>query len=288
MLIAAFEGWNDAGDAAATRCAGCTSAGAPSRSPTSTPRSSSTSPPPAPRCAWTRASSGRSCGPPSSSAPPRSRAPTSRWCCCSAPSPSCAGARSASRSSAVAGACDVRLAITLGALLADVPHAAPVSVIGTAYDPRVVDRLGLTQSSYEGPTGIVGVLHDALPRAGVDVRLAVGRGAELRAVGAVTEGRSSRWSSAPPGCSTSASSPPTSRSRRPATSARSPSWSRPTTTPRPTSGTSRRRRRRRSTRPTSSPRSSASCATSATPETRWAARPPRLLASPRRGEPPWP
>ena len=69
---------------------------------------------------------------------------------------------------AVADACGVRLAITLGALLADVSHAAPVSVIGTAYDPDVVGRLGLTQSSYEGPTGIVGVLHDALARAGVD------------------------------------------------------------------------------------------------------------------------
>ena len=69
---------------------------------------------------------------------------------------------------AVAEACDVRLAITLGALLADVSHAAPVSVIGTAYDPLVVDRLGLSQSSYEGPTGIVGVLHDALARAGVE------------------------------------------------------------------------------------------------------------------------
>jgi PAC2 family len=69
---------------------------------------------------------------------------------------------------AVSDACGVRLAITLGALLADVSHAAPVSVIGTAYDPLVVERLGLTQSSYEGPTGIVGVLHDALARAGVE------------------------------------------------------------------------------------------------------------------------
>jgi proteasome assembly chaperone (PAC2) family protein len=68
----------------------------------------------------------------------------------------------------VATSSGVRLAITLGALLADVSHAAPVSVIGTAYDPAVVDRLGLTQSSYEGPTGIVGVLHDALARAGVE------------------------------------------------------------------------------------------------------------------------
>ena len=67
----------------------------------------------------------------------------------------------------VAGACGVRLAITLGALLADVSHAQPVSVIGTAYDPDVVAQLGLTQSSYEGPTGIVGVLHDSLARAGL-------------------------------------------------------------------------------------------------------------------------
>lgn len=65
----------------------------------------------------------------------------------------------------VAAVCDVQLALTLGALLADVSHAAPVSVIGTAYDPDVVADLGLTRSTYEGPTGIVGVLHDCLSRA---------------------------------------------------------------------------------------------------------------------------
>jgi proteasome assembly chaperone (PAC2) family protein len=68
---------------------------------------------------------------------------------------------------AVARDCGVRLAVTLGALLADVSHAQPVSVIGTAYDAAVVDQLGLTPSTYEGPTGIVGVLHDALRRAGL-------------------------------------------------------------------------------------------------------------------------
>jgi proteasome assembly chaperone (PAC2) family protein len=67
----------------------------------------------------------------------------------------------------VAAACGVRLAVTLGALLADVSHAQPVSVIGTAYDATVVAQLGLTHSTYEGPTGIVGVLHDALGRAGL-------------------------------------------------------------------------------------------------------------------------
>ena len=62
---------------------------------------------------------------------------------------------------------DARLVVTLGALLAEVPHSRPVSIVGTAYEPELVRRLGLTQSTYQGPTGIVGVLHDAFRRAGV-------------------------------------------------------------------------------------------------------------------------
>jgi predicted ATP-grasp superfamily ATP-dependent carboligase len=56
---------------------------------------------------------------------------------------------------------EVELVVTLGALLADVPHTRPSPVTGTATDPELVDRLGLQASRYEGPTGIVGVLHDA-------------------------------------------------------------------------------------------------------------------------------
>jgi proteasome assembly chaperone (PAC2) family protein len=55
----------------------------------------------------------------------------------------------------------VELVITLGALLADVPHTRPSPVTGTASDPELVRELKLSQSRYEGPTGIVGVLHDA-------------------------------------------------------------------------------------------------------------------------------
>jgi proteasome assembly chaperone (PAC2) family protein len=62
----------------------------------------------------------------------------------------------------------VELVITLGALLADVPHSRPVQVTGTAADPHLVEKLGLMRSRYEGPTGIVGVLHDAFARAHVD------------------------------------------------------------------------------------------------------------------------
>jgi proteasome assembly chaperone (PAC2) family protein len=54
---------------------------------------------------------------------------------------------------------DVRLVVTLGALLADVPHSRPVSVAANAQDPSLVENLGLSPSRYEGPTGITGVLH---------------------------------------------------------------------------------------------------------------------------------
>ncbi len=59
------------------------------------------------------------------------------------------------------------LAVILGALLADVPHTRPVRVSGTTDDRDLADRLGLAAPTYEGPTGIVGVLHDALRRGGI-------------------------------------------------------------------------------------------------------------------------
>jgi predicted ATP-grasp superfamily ATP-dependent carboligase len=61
----------------------------------------------------------------------------------------------------------VELMITLGALLADVPHTRPSPVTGSASDEELVQRLGLSASRYEGPTGIVGVLHDACKRADI-------------------------------------------------------------------------------------------------------------------------
>ena len=55
----------------------------------------------------------------------------------------------------------VELVVTLGSLLADIPHTRPSPVTGSASDEELVERLGLQASRYEGPTGIVGVLHDA-------------------------------------------------------------------------------------------------------------------------------
>ena len=63
---------------------------------------------------------------------------------------------------------DIELVLTFGALLADVPHSRPVHITGTAADQALVERLNLQRSRYEGPTGIVGVLHDAFSGAGID------------------------------------------------------------------------------------------------------------------------
>ena len=67
----------------------------------------------------------------------------------------------------LAEALGVQMVVCLGALLADVPHTRPVPVIGMSSDEGLTERLGLGGSNYEGPTGIVGVLHDACQTAGM-------------------------------------------------------------------------------------------------------------------------
>ena len=63
--------------------------------------------------------------------------------------------------------CDVSLVVTLGALLAEVPHTRPIRISGTASDPELAARLGVKPTRYEGPTGIVGVLNTACREAGM-------------------------------------------------------------------------------------------------------------------------
>ncbi len=62
---------------------------------------------------------------------------------------------------------DVSMVVTLGALLAEVAHTTPIQVTGSAHDEVTAQRLGIDSSDYEGPTGITGVLQDALVAAGV-------------------------------------------------------------------------------------------------------------------------
>src|SRR6266511_4105688 len=61
----------------------------------------------------------------------------------------------------------VELLITLGSLLADVPHTRSAPVTASASDQKLIEELGLERSRYEGPTGIVGVLHDSFYRRGI-------------------------------------------------------------------------------------------------------------------------
>jgi proteasome assembly chaperone (PAC2) family protein len=67
----------------------------------------------------------------------------------------------------IAEALGVQLVVSLGALLADVPHSRPVSVTGMASDLGLIERMDLQAPSYEGPTGITGVLHAACADAGL-------------------------------------------------------------------------------------------------------------------------
>ncbi len=66
-----------------------------------------------------------------------------------------------------ADALGVEMVITLGALIAEVSHTLPVPITGLASDEELVEELDLQRSSYEGPTGIVGVIHDSCRRAGM-------------------------------------------------------------------------------------------------------------------------
>jgi proteasome assembly chaperone (PAC2) family protein len=61
----------------------------------------------------------------------------------------------------------VELVVTLGSLLADVPHTRPAPVSAAASEPSLVEELGVEASRYEGPTGIVGVILDSCRHAGI-------------------------------------------------------------------------------------------------------------------------
>jgi proteasome assembly chaperone (PAC2) family protein len=66
-----------------------------------------------------------------------------------------------------ADALGVEMVVTMGALIAEVSHTLPVPITGLASDPQLVEELELQRASYEGPTGIVGVLHDCCNQVGI-------------------------------------------------------------------------------------------------------------------------
>ena len=64
---------------------------------------------------------------------------------------------------------EVSMVVAFGALLADSPHTRPIPITGSSTEPEIEDRMGLEPSHYEGPTGIVGVFQDACVRADMPV-----------------------------------------------------------------------------------------------------------------------
>ena len=63
---------------------------------------------------------------------------------------------------------EVSLIVSLGSLLADTPHTRPITVTGTGAHPAIANRLGVSVSKYEGPTGILGIIQDGCMRRGID------------------------------------------------------------------------------------------------------------------------
>lgn len=64
---------------------------------------------------------------------------------------------------------DAELVVTVGAMVGMAPHTRPLGVVGSTSNPELARRLGLGRPSYEGPTGLVGALHDSLDRADLPV-----------------------------------------------------------------------------------------------------------------------
>lgn len=81
------------------------------------------------------------------------------------PEPSLQWKRFAGDMVAIAEHFNAKMYLTLGALLADVAHRRPVQLIGTSTDTELIERFNLRKSRYEGPTGIIGVLHDVFAKA---------------------------------------------------------------------------------------------------------------------------
>ena len=80
----------------------------------------------------------------------------------------------------LAEALGTQLVVTMGALLADVPHTLPISITGLASDEALVEKLAVRETTYEGPTGIVGVFHTACMQAGMPSGQPLGGRSALR------------------------------------------------------------------------------------------------------------
>ncbi len=118
----------------------------------------------------------------------RAGAPSATWCWSRGIEPNLRWRTFAEAVIEAAERLGVEMVVTLGALIADVAHTRAVPITGLASDPELVERLALSRSNYEGPTGIVGIVHDACRRRGSDLGQPLGRRPPLRRRGPEPEG----------------------------------------------------------------------------------------------------
>jgi len=167
MLLAAFEGWNDAGNAASEAAAYLMRAWSGSPFAVFDPEQlfdyTSTRPKVRLELGETRRLEWPALSLSSASVPGADRDVVFL----SGPEPQMRWRSLAEEVGNVCTSVGITRAVLLGALLADVPHTRPVRVTGGAGDPELAALAGVEPSYYEGPTGIVGVVADALGRAGI-------------------------------------------------------------------------------------------------------------------------
>ena len=167
VLVAAFAGWNDAASAATTALEAIAGSLDAEPSPRSTRRSSTTSRSTRPTIRLTEGQTREVDWPATRSSPPGARRAERDLVLVSGIEPNLRWRTFAEAVLDVAERLEVEMVVTLGALLADVAHTRPVPITGLASDPELVERSAFSRSNYEGPTGIVGVLHDACRRRGL-------------------------------------------------------------------------------------------------------------------------
>ena len=159
-LVCAFAGWNDAAGAASTALGRSRAAWSPRSSPASTPRSSTTSRSTARRSAWWTAAPGTWTGPQNTFVAAPIPGADKDFILMTGVEPNLRWRSYSTAILDVAERMGAKMLISLGALIADVAHTLPVPITGLASEESLVEELGLSRSNYEGPTGIVGVLHD--------------------------------------------------------------------------------------------------------------------------------
>ena len=167
MLVAAFEGWNDAGNAASEAVAYLRGCGTQNPSRPSTPRIffdfTSARPHVLLESGATRRLEWPELKLSSAPLPGGDR----EVVFLSGPEPQLRWRSFATELSSAATTLGIATAVFFGALLADVPHTRPVRVTGGSATPELASLAGVEPSYYEGPTGIVGVVSDSLDRAGI-------------------------------------------------------------------------------------------------------------------------